>query len=496
MSDLDSGLKFIIVGASVSGLSSAIALKSAGHSVLVLEKDAQLGGIGSIPNGFGCARIPPNGCKILLDWGLEAEVKANSAPVSGFAAYKYAEGQGSSPDHLGVNRYDPEMLSEARGGYVQFLHRDLIRILHDLALKPSHHLEEIEQGSGPQVFVLFGAEVVNVDCKACSVTLRSGEIHTGDAIIGADGANGIVRRTLLKEEDASLESDTLTGIAAYSAIVPNALVFENDLALFCSYLGCTVWAGPNRGLTTFNVGKDNDISLLLYTPDNSQDGTWTENAEKKITDVLGSCDEHIRKIAALAGPSTCLQIKQPCELESWISESGRVLVLGDAAHPFPPGSAQNYAVALEDGTFIGKIFSHTRNSQRVPEFLRAFQEHRELRCTRIRQMEREYIYYITLPDGEMQVGRDTSMRARHAAGQNVFDGDLQQMQEDIRMVFGYEAPDDADEWWMSWGRYRDVSEASPGPCDAVFSVIFSSSTARVDDEVAGLETESGDDGIR
>lgn len=76
-----------------------------------------------------------------------------------------------------------------------------------------------------------------------------------------------------------------------------------------------------------------------------------------------------------------------------MSESGRVLALGNAAHPFPvgastplrlcsslvdgkPGSVHSYSIALEDGLFIGKIFSHTQDRDRVPEFLSAFQEHR------------------------------------------------------------------------------------------------------------------------
>ncbi|KAJ7192812.1 hypothetical protein GGX14DRAFT_577806 [Mycena pura] len=303
----------IIVGASVSGLASAIALKSAGHSVLVLEKDPQLGGVGSVPNGSGCAAIPPNGCKILLDLGLAAEIKANAAPVSGFACFKYGDGQRS----IGLNRLDPEMLAEARGGYMQFAHRDLIRILYDVALKPSNHLHESNEGSAPRVSVLLGAEVVNVDCEACSVTLRSGQIHTGDAIIGADGANGVVRRTLMQEEGTSPENDIAMGIAAYTAIVPNALVLEHDLTVFYDYPGSTFWLGPNRGVTTYPVEE-----------------------------------------------------------------------------------------------------------------------------------------------------RDRSFRERHAAGLNVLDGDLQQMMEDFRLVFGYEAADDADEWWVTWGRYRDDAlEASPGQVD-------------------------------
>jgi salicylate hydroxylase len=63
--------------------------------------------------------------------------------------------------------------------------------------------------------VVFEAEVASIDCDACTVTLRSGETHTGDAIIGADGARGIVRQTLMEEEDASFENDEPTGMAVY-----------------------------------------------------------------------------------------------------------------------------------------------------------------------------------------------------------------------------------------------------------------------------------------
>lgn len=54
-----------------------------------------------------------------------------------------------------------------------------------------------------------------MDCDACSVTLRSGQVHTGDAIIGADGANGVIRRVLLEEEEESPESDVPAEIVAY-----------------------------------------------------------------------------------------------------------------------------------------------------------------------------------------------------------------------------------------------------------------------------------------
>ncbi|KAJ6561942.1 hypothetical protein B0H19DRAFT_1143097 [Mycena capillaripes] len=377
--------------------------------------------------------------------------------MPGFSVYKYNGGNAPGEEFIGVNRWPEELLSEARGGYVQFRHRDLLRILYDELVKAPEDLLTDRAKEGPHVTVLFGAEVVNVDCDGCSVTLRSGEVHAGDAIIGADGVRGVVRQALLEEEDAMDELDVPTGMSMVNAIIPKTDIVEQDHPLFYDDLGSTIWAGSSRGLMTCPVGTAKDMSISLYTPDCSQDGTFSEASERNIIDVIGPCHPEIQKLIALAGSATCVQIKDHYELESWVSESGKVLVLGDAAHPSPPGAAHAYSVALEDGVFIGKVFSHTRSADRVPEFLYAFQEHREPRCARIRQMEKELIGIITLPDGEMQVGRDASMRANHAAGRNVMDGDLHQMLEDIRMVFGYDATDDADEWWMSWGRFRDGS---------------------------------------
>ncbi|KAJ7914777.1 hypothetical protein B0H13DRAFT_2270657 [Mycena leptocephala] len=358
-----------------------------------------------------------------------------------------------------------------------FWHQDLIRILYDAATRTG-------EDSSPRVSVLFGAEVMN--------------IHTGDAIIGADGARGVVRQTLMQEEDTSLESDIPTGIAVFCTIIPKALIVENDFATwFYNDLGV--------GACIWPVGEANDLALCIYTPDSSQDGTWTEEAEKKFTDVLGQCDVRLQRLAALAGAATCVQLKEPYTLESWASQSGRVLVLGEAAHPFPPGGFHPYSVALEDAAFIGKIFSHTRNRDRVPEFFYAFQEHRhvqfrntslpflnagfvrEARCSRIRGIDMEYVQAMTLPEGEMQAQRDAGIRANYAAGRNGLEGNFEHMLDDYRTVFGYDAMDDADEWWINWGRFRDTGRTD-GPIN-LSQALISSVTTCVENDGNAEEAE-------
>ncbi|KAJ7687833.1 hypothetical protein B0H17DRAFT_1069413, partial [Mycena rosella] len=430
-------------------LASAIALKASGHNVLVLERESQLGG--TVPVMIHVLSVPPNGCKVLFDWGLEAQIRANAAVSVGFAVYKYDGGKAPERDFLGMNNWSPELLNEARGEFVQFRLQDLLQILYDEAIKPS------QESPNSRVTVLFGAEVVKVDCESYSVTLRSGDIHSGDAIIGADGARGVVRRTLLQETGVDPDScDVPTGLALYGTVIPRALAIQHpDLASFYESPASTLELGSNRGAITSSVGTEGDIMLWVYTP--SAIGASTQEPDAKLTDVLGSCDPQIEKLAALAAPATCVQIYDRHELYSWVSESGRVLVLGGAAHPFPPASIHTSSIAIEDGAFIGKIFSHTHNPDRIPEFMNAFEEHRRDRCYRIRDAEKDYISgLITLPDGEMQVVRDAAMRANTAAGRNLMDPNPDSEESTWQEIIGGARM--MHEWWMAWGRLRGFAE--------------------------------------
>ncbi|KAF8180698.1 hypothetical protein K438DRAFT_1976521 [Mycena galopus ATCC 62051] len=450
-------------GTGTNGLACALSLQKYGHNVTVLEKDLQLGGADTGLNG--CARISPNGSKILLDWGLHTKAAVKAAAMPGFAFYKYNAGDISAPDLVGENHWDEKLLFEARGGYMQLRHRDLIRILYD---------ETTRTDASPPVSVIFGAEVQAVDCDDCTVTLRSGEMHTGDAIIGADGARGVVRQTLMEEEGASLTDDASTGMAVYSAIIPKVAVTENNLATwFCDGLGSAVWMGHQRGAWIFPVGQEKDLILSVITPDGTEGGTWTESPDKKLIDVLGQCDVRLRRLAALAGK----------EAESWFW--GRLHIrfhLGDSTRtPLPwkmPRLLGRYSPTPAVTIASRNFYAPSPNTGIEP------------RCSRIRDIDMEYFNDTTVPDGDMQARRDADMRANHAAGRNAVQG---YFQDDFAMVFNYDAMDDADEWWMAWGRYKDGRSTGGllNFSDAFLSSMMSSeSVTHSDENAVGVESVS------
>ena len=63
--------------------------------------------------------------------------------------------------------------------------------------------------------VQFDAEVVDVDPENCQVTLKSGEMLSGDVLVGADGELGPSRRTVLGKEVLG----TPTGLVMYEYVV-------------------------------------------------------------------------------------------------------------------------------------------------------------------------------------------------------------------------------------------------------------------------------------
>lgn len=66
-------------------------------------------------------------------------------------------------------------------------------------------------------------------------------------------------------------------------------------------------------------------------------------------------------------------------LPRWISQKGRMLIVGDAAHPTHPSSGQGGAQAIEDAATI-TIALELAGKQDVPTALRAVQSIRFARC--------------------------------------------------------------------------------------------------------------------
>jgi len=131
-------LNILITGAGISGLSSALSLRRAGHTVTIFERSRLTNEIGAAIN------IPPNASRPLLAWGIDP-VKERFVAGTGIAIGIGATGKVVDETPLG-------WVGRVFGGEVYFAHRvDLHEALRGLC---------VGEGRGERVRVELGRGVV------------------------------------------------------------------------------------------------------------------------------------------------------------------------------------------------------------------------------------------------------------------------------------------------------------------------------------------------
>jgi salicylate hydroxylase len=134
-------------------------------------------------------------------------------------------------------------------------------------------------------------------------------------------------------------------------------------------------------------------------------------------------------------------------------------------------------MSLEDASVLAKLFSHLRNEEQIPSFLFAFQNLREERCKKNRALDIGNILFMMAPEGEGTTQRDAMMREKHDQGRNVLSGDDEDSNvaqwDHNRELFGYDAEDEADNWWVQWGLLQERAKASQWEEDKEQQEMFS-----------------------
>ncbi|KAK0218348.1 hypothetical protein EDD85DRAFT_961622 [Armillaria nabsnona] len=433
-------IDFLIVGGGITGFACAIALRRVGHRVLVLEKDA------TFPPISGPCRMPPNLSKILYHWGLQDELRKIGV-VSGAINICLQ----STGELLGKHIWDEEVLRETRGEFIfaPLAHiGDLRRLLYDTAVAVGANIR-------------LGARVKTVNPDAQTVTLSTGEVLKADVIVGCDGPSGITRQVLLIEQE-EYDDEVPINMSMYCTTIPKTLIMKDpQLKELYDHKIPTMytWFGDKHAVLGIPLGGRNPaFGLCAYGPQDKYEGSWDEPAPLPgLRSMLESSESRLLRLSKLATNTVCVHVDGKAPLEDWVD--GFMVVMGAAVHPMPPGSIQECALTVEDGAVLAKLFSHLHCKDQIKSFLWAFQDLRQPRCAAVHGKEAGIIHYMTAEPGEFQSARDDMMRAKQQAGVGILDatGDLEETPEwvEIKEVFGYDAEDDADNWWVEWGLLRE-----------------------------------------
>ncbi|KAI9453323.1 FAD/NAD-P-binding domain-containing protein [Lactarius psammicola] len=439
-------LRFVVVGGGAAGLACAVALRRVGHQVTVLEKD---------PNFVGSSkrrgiRMPPNMTKIFNYWGMNSKVGDAGIPVERLIISRR------------THHWEYEMLQEAGGEFTAVSHYRLRKLLLETALE----LGAVARTS---------TEVVEIAADCRSLRLASGEVIQADVIIGADGIRGLCRKLVCPDDPPNG-----TGVMLFDSVIPgDAVRADPELSSLLQQDQVSQWAwfGHERASLCFPIGASQDLDLAfhLYTIDNGATEGWDDIlSPEQFAPYLVGAEPRLQKLGRLARP-TRIRMMERTFPEDWVHDTGRLVIVGSAAHPFPerlsltsmcsqPGIMYGPSMSLEDASVLAKLFSHLRDEEQIPSFLYAFQNLREERCQSNRLLDISNVKFMMEPEGEMTQMRDKMMRSRHDQGRNVLagdddDGTIAQWDRN-RELFGYDAEDEADNWWVQWGLLQERAKAA------------------------------------
>ncbi|KAI0046016.1 FAD/NAD(P)-binding domain-containing protein [Auriscalpium vulgare] len=444
--------EFIIVGGSISGLATAYSLALGGHRVRVLERSPGLSQSG------GGVRLPPNFTKILVQWGLEDKLLAKASPCRGSKLWDMETGE-----LLGYLGWAEDVIKESGAMFYMMHYRDLQELLYNAAVSV-----------GAQV--LFDATVANVTppppfpeasgstSGKPSVTLTDGQVFHADVIVGADGPRSVVR-TAVEEEPIEPQwtgTTVFTGNLRMEEMMKDDILRKDEIAM-----GWPFWFGAERACMGYAISHDEQFTVHFHWDDDIPDAPegWAPNVStrslKYNTDTV---DIRLRRLLDTLGTVSYQRWMDWPKVQDWVDESESIVLTGEAARPLMPGSTHGCSMSVEGAAVFGTLFSHLRSLDQIPTLLYAYQDLRQPRAELLHRLELTNASLCMFPPGPERDARNLHMRKSLAVGSKHWDeGALEGQWAEISEVWGYNAIDAADDWWVQWGVLRERALYSENP---------------------------------
>lgn len=357
--------KAVICGAGVGGLTAGLALKQAGFDVMVYERHPELrtAGVG--------LNVWPNGVRVLQGLGLEAEFTEMANLLTRYRTF--------SSDGEMVGDEDVEAYRERYGAPLTGVFRRELNAMIARALGDEH--------------ISLGYEMTKVTDTGDGVVCEfaNGETVTGDVLIGADGVYSNIRTQLFGEQpfrsDMHVRWRGLFDVAD-AGIDPRA---EVDVIGDRGHLG---WLPIGRGRAYWYAagdGLDDKETALAYF------NSWTNTQVPAV--LAATPDDTIIR-------NELFDLAEP--LQRW--GTGRITLLGDAAHPMLPGVAQGANQALQDAAALTAALVADSDSERA---LRAYEAARMPTATNVVKISRSLFDYDNKLD-ELNEVANNPIFARYA----------------------------------------------------------------------------------
>lgn len=323
-----------IIGAGITGLGAAIALRRAGHDVEIFEKS-------TFKNEIGAAiTMTPNANLILDRWGFDAK-RAGETHKQQFRDLDH--------ETLEVKmHFSFEGVPERYGHACNAFHRVDMHV----------EMRRIAVNLGAEL--RLACEAVDVDCEQGIIVLKDGRKLKKDLVIIADG----IKSSFVTAVTGETIPTRKTGKSAYRTLIPIDRLMADPLVqpLFAKepsgFLSCVK---PKAGLLymTYPCRDDKLMNFAcIHSTKPHQVDAEDWNSPATVEDVLELLADFHPAFSALvkhADTMKCYTVGHRDTLPRMAR--GKALLIGDSAHPMLPTHAQGGSMGLEDAAALEVLFS-------------------------------------------------------------------------------------------------------------------------------------------
>lgn len=370
----------LIAGGGIGGLATAIGLARKGIPSLVLEKAPQLGEIGA---GI---QLGPNAFHAFDYLGVGEAARAIAVYIDSLRLMDAISG-----DEITRIPLDEAFRAHFRNPYAVIHRGDL----HGIFLRAC--------ADHPLIGLRTSAEVAGYRQDGASVTalLASGEAVSGRLLVGADGLWSRIRQQVVGDG-----APRVSGHTTYRSVIPT-----EDMPDDLRWNAATLWAGPKCHIVHYPLKGWKAFNLVV---------TYHNDAASPEAGVPVGHDE-VRKGFEHVNPVARQIIDRGQDWKRWVLcdrdpvsnwIDGRVVLLGDAAHPMLQYFAQGACMAMEDAVALSAMLETHQDQDRA---LAAYQDLRCHRTARVQLQSREIGQHVYHPAGAHAELRNAVMRAKAPA---------------------------------------------------------------------------------
>ena len=358
-------MRVIVIGSGIAGLAAAIALRRAGIDVTIYERASKLTEVGA---GI---TLWSNAFRALDSMGAGDAVRAASLPVT-CSEFRTRNGRMIAASF-------PTASFERQLGTYPFL-----------AMIHRAQLVAALSGCLPADTARYGFECLGAetDGSRAVVHFKNGHSDEADFVIGADGIQSAIRTALFGPA-----GPRYAGYTCWRGVC------SRPSTLAAGYFG--EWWGRGRrfGITTL-LGDQ----VYWWATKNEPAGGRADDERAAVAAAFQGWADPVTTLIA-ATPATAVlrnDILDRPPMRRWAS--GRIGLIGDAAHPTTPNLGQGGCLAIEDAAVLAR---HLSNRAAAESALTAFAAERFPRTTAVTKESLRFGRIGQLEGRPLAWGRDT-----------------------------------------------------------------------------------------